>query len=815
MDKTLVIAEKPSVASDIAKALGGFKKGNDVYERDDMVITSAVGHLLDMIVPEKHDIKRGKWTFKHLPHIPSSFGLAPFSKTEAKLKTILKQIKRKDIKLLINACDAAREGELIFRRIIEHSKSKLEIKRLWLQSMTAESIREGFKNLKPNSELLPLAEAAQSRSEADWLIGINGTRAFTAFNSQDGGFYKTPVGRVKTPTLAMVVDREKEISSFVSEPFQEINVTFKTENGVYDGKWFDEKFKKDKENPEFRADRIWDKNLTDKIITVIQDKIAKFKDELKTSYQSPPQLFDLTSLQRDANSRFGFSAKNSLGLAQSLYDKHKVITYPRTDSKALPEDYIKTVKETLNDLAEIPELSKFCKEALSSNLITLDNRIFDNKRVSDHFAIIPTGVVPKKLSEPEQKIFDLIIKRFISNFFPPAKFFNTKRITTVENYFFKTEGKILTEPGWLSIYLTNKENQKNNLIKISDNEKISVDKIEKIDNKTKPPPHYSEATLLSSMETAGKLVKDENQREAMAEKGIGTPATRSEIIEGLIRDRYLIREGRDLLISHEALRLMHLLKALNVNELCRADLTGEWEFKLKEIENGKINRETFINEIKKTVSEIIEKAQTYTSSTIPGEYSTLKEPCPSCGETVKETYKRYSCLKCDFSISKTPGSRILTVNEAEEFIKNKKLGPLEGYRNKWGALYVGTIILTDENKLKFDFGTSDEEELTEIDLANSDYVGYCPKCSNNVFLHKNRYICEKSVGKNKLCDFKSGLSILQQSISLDQMKKLLENGKTDLLDGFISSRTKRKFKAFLVKKEDGTIGFEFLSKQKK
>ena len=359
MNKALVIAEKPSVASDIAKALGGFKKLKDFYERDDMVITAAVGHLLKMVVPEKHDIKRGKWSLKNLPHLPPKFSLEPFEKTETRLKVIVKQIKRKDIDLLINACDAAREGELIFRHIVEYSKCKLEIKRLWLQSMTPEAIRTGFKNLKSNNELIPLSNAAKCRSEADWLVGINSTRAFTAFNSLDGGFYKTPVGRVKTPTLAMVVQREEEINKFLSEPYYEIVTNFKTRHGYYTGRYFDTNFKKSKDNPHHRETRIWDRKSAEFIVNAIEDQIASAKDEKKTVTQSPPMLFDLTSLQREANNRFGFSAKNTVGLAQALYDKHKLTTYPRTDSKFLPEDYVETVTNTINELQGYSNFSIF------------------------------------------------------------------------------------------------------------------------------------------------------------------------------------------------------------------------------------------------------------------------------------------------------------------------------------------------------------------------------------------------------------------------------------------------------------------------
>ena len=681
--------------------------------------------------------------------------------------------------------------------------------------MTPEAIRTGFNNLKSDNDLIPLSNAAKCRSEADWLVGINSTRAFTAFNSLDGGFYKTPVGRVKTPTLAMVVRREEEINKFVSDIFFEINVNFKTSKGEYTGKYFDQNFKKVKENQKLKESRIWDREIALQIIKEISGQEGKAKDETKTLSQAPPLLFDLTSLQREANNRFGFSAKNTVGLAQALYDRHKLITYPRTDSKFLPEDYVSTVKETISSLQSLPNYQEHCSEALKLNLISDKHRVFNDKKVSDHFAIIPTGIAQKKLSEPELKLFDLIVKRFLGVFFPPAKYLNTKRITTVKNYTFKTEGKVLVEPGWQKLYMDSKTIQKESLIALDENVDVTCENVKLDELETKPPAHYTEATLLSAMETAGRLVEDEAQREAMVEKGIGTPATRAGIIEELIKDNYLIRDGRDLLISHSSSRLMQLLDGLNIKELSMADLTGEWEYKLKQIENGKSDKDTFIKEIRSMVSNIVEKTKSFDSKTIPGDYANLNVPCPKCKGMVNETYKRYACINCDFSISKTPGARLLSVTEAETFIKEKKLGPLEGFRSKRGFLFAGTIVLTEDYKLNFDFESADDDSLEELKYEEKDVIGNCPQCSGDVVIHKTSYICVNSVGKNKSCSFRSGLTILQQTISTEQMTKLLTEGRTDLLDSFVSSRTRRKFKAFLILKDDKTIGFEFVSKAKK
>ena len=551
------------------------------------------------------------------------------------------------------------------------------------------------------------------------------------------------------------------------------------------------------------------------IIKEISGQEGKAIDETKTLSQAPPLLFDLTSLQREANNRFGFSAKNTVGLAQALYDRHKLITYPRTDSKFLPEDYVSTVKETISSLQSVPNYQEHCSEALKLNLISDKHKVFNDKKVSDHFAIIPTGIAQKKLSEPELKLFDLIVKRFLGVFFPPAKYLNTKRITTVKNYAFKTEGKVLVEPGWQKLYMDSKSIQKESLIALDENVDVTCENVKLDELETKPPAHYTEATLLSAMETAGRLVEDEVQREAMVEKGIGTPATRAGIIEELIKDNYLIRDGRDLLISHSSSRLMQLLDGLNIKELSMADLTGEWEYKLKQIENGKSDKDTFIKEIRTMVSNIVEKTKSFDSKTIPGDYANLNVPCPKCKGMVNETYKRYACINCDFSISKTPGARLLSVTEAETFIKEKKLGPLEGFRSKRGFLFAGTIVLTEDYKLNFDFESADDDSLEELKYEEKDVIGNCPQCSGDIVIHKTSYICVNSVGKNKSCSFRSGLTILQQTISTEQMTKLLNEGRTDLLDSFVSSRTRRKFKAFLILKDDKTIGFEFVSKAKK
>ncbi|MDF3832994.1 DNA topoisomerase III [Cupriavidus basilensis] len=821
MSKALIIAEKPSVAADIARALGGFTKHDEYFESDEFVLSSAVGHLVEIAAPDEYEVKRGKWSFANLPVIPPHFDLRPIAKTESRLKVLNRLIKRKDVTGLVNACDAGREGELIFRLIQQQAKAKQPVQRLWLQSMTPQAIRDGFARLRDDADMLPLADAARCRSEADWLVGINGTRAMTAFNSKGGGFFLTTVGRVQTPTLSIVVEREEKIKKFVPRDYWEVRAEFIAAAGLYEGRWFDPKFKKNEFDPEARESRLWSEAEAKSIVVACRDKTGTVTEESKPSTQQSPALFDLTTLQREANSRFGFSAKNTLGLAQALYEKHKVLTYPRTDARALPEDYLDTVRQTMDMLADSsPNYLPHAKKVLSSGWIKPNKKIFDNSKISDHFAIIPTLQAPKNLSEPEQKLYDLVVRRFLAVFFPAAEFQVTTRITEVAGHHFKTEGKVLVNPGWLVVYGREAQGDDANLVAVAKDERVKVDKVDSVGLTTKPPARYNEATLLSAMEGAGKLVDDDALREAMAGKGLGTPATRAAIIEGLLAEKYLVREGRELIPTAKAFQLMTLLRGLGVQELTQAELTGEWEHKLSQIERGGLKRDEFMREIAQMTQQIVKRAKEYDSDTIPGEYATLATPCPQCGSQVKENYRRFACTGCEFSISKIPGGRQFEIDEVEELLLKKEIGPLQGFRSKMGRPFAAILKLGKDDeghyKMEFDFGQNDDDNDGEpVDFSGQEPVGTCPKCSGAVFEHGMKYVCENSVASPKTCDFTTGKIILQQEISREQIGKLLDAGRTDLLTGFKSSRTGRNFKAFLVKQPDGKIGFEFEAREPK
>lgn len=841
MGKALVIAEKPSVANDISKALGKFEKKKDYFESDDYVISSAVGHLVEIAAPEKYEVKRGKWSLANLPVLPPRFDLRAIEKTEPRLKLLGRLARRKDVDTIINACDAGREGELIFRYIIDYFKNKKPTKRLWLRSMTPTAIRDGFASLREGIEMSPLADAAMSRSESDWLVGINGTRAMTAFNSKTGGFHLTTVGRVQTPTLTIVVEREEKIKNHVPRPYWEVYATFQCENGEYQGRWFDKDFKKPGPDgdPHLKAERIWDEEKANALAQGCLEKIGIVEEKKKPSKQASPLLYDLTSLQREANSRFGIAAANTLKIAQALYERHKVLTYPRTDSRALPEDYVGTVKKTMKMLTGdgssaratlsnwvFENYRNYADEVLEKNWVVPNKRIFNNSKVSDHFAIIPTTLAPKKLSEPEQKIYDMVTRRFLAIFFPSAEYEITTRITSVESEPFKTEGKILVNPGWLKVYgkgtspkTTGKDGEQENLPAVQQGESVKTKELDIIENETKPPPRYSEATLLSAMEGAGKLVDDEELREAMSANGLGTPATRAAIIEGLLREKYLIRDQRELIPSAKAFSLVFLIRALEIPGLSSPELTGNWEYQLKQIEGGHLPRGEFMDQIYKMTQEIVEKTKQYESDTVPGDFGTLKNPCPKCGGAVKENYKKFQCQNCDFGTYKIMSGRQLEIHEMEELVTKKIVGPIEGFRSRLGREFSAELKIDEEFKVVFNFGQDDSDESSQesIDFSQLTPLGDCPKCKQKVYEVGRAYICENGTGKgkNKKCDFRASKIILEQSIEPEQISKLLNNKKTDLLPKFISRKTKRAFSAFLVLKEGGEIGFEFAPREPK
>ena len=810
MSKTLVIAEKPSVATDLAKVLG-VKKIGDWYEDDKWVISSAVGHLLEIAPPEGFEPARGKWKIENLPSLPPEFALSPIDKNVGRFNVLKRLLKRKEVTAVINACDAGREGELIFRNILAATGVNKPLQRLWLQSMTTEAIRTAFKNLRSDGDMQPLADAARSRSESDWLVGINSTRALTAFNSQGGGFNKTTAGRVQTPTLAILADREEKIRAFVPRAYWEVFGDFGVAAGSYRGRWFDSSFKKAAE--EDRAERIWEKAKADAIEAKCKGQPATIEEEKKPTTQAPPLLYDLTTLQREANSRHGFPAKMTLQIAQALYEKHKALTYPRTDSRFLPEDHLGTAERVMMSF-EDRTLSVHAEKAMSAGYVRPNKRIFNNAKVSDHFAIVPTGTVPAGLSETEHKIYDLVARRFIAAFYPAAQFEVTTRITTVVGEKFKTDGKIIIDPGWLAVYGKQAEGEGENdkaIVAVARGESAKTEAIEVKENVTKPAPRFNEGTLLSAMEGAGKLIDDEELREAMSERGLGTPATRAQVIEGLIFEGYLIRQGRDLIVTAKGLSLITLLRSLKAESLTKPELTGEWEFKLRQMERGQLSRPAFMEQIRGLTTDIVSKVRGGMGTVVEGHFQDLKVPCPKCGAPAfRESFKAYECPnpECKLIIWKSMSGRELEREEVITLLTEKRVGPLEGFRSKLGRGFNAVVMLdTEEWKQKFDFPDKDGADGKPLDLSQAKELG--DTANGKVWETDAAFLCVKDGVK----PIRMGKLICQRTIPAEQAMKFFRDGKTDLLPRFISKKG-RPFAAYL-KLDEGKAIFEFAPREKK
>lgn len=827
MGKTLIIAEKPSVMTDLsralAKTLGRFEKkgkGRDAhFENESSIITSAVGHLVELRMPMGPNGKKLPWNFGVLPAIPAKFALDPIEQSETRLKQVLRFARRKDVDQIVNACDAGREGELIFRYIMDIGKIKKPSKRLWMQSMTTQSIIKAWEELRSDEEMQPLADAARCRSESDWLVGLNATRAFTCFNSRHGGFNITAAGRVQTPTLAILANREVEIQSFEPTPYFEVHASFVITAGEYSGRWIDEAWRKDPKNPHARAERIWDRDQAETIRNRCAGKTGRVRETKKAQTQIAPQLYDLTTLQREAP----FSAKATLQIAQALYEKHKVLTYPRTDSRHLPEDYIGNVRSTLSEIAnsELP-VARFAKQVLTGEngaQLVKSKRVFNDKKVSDHHAIIPTGRIAK-LSDTEQKVFDMVVKRFIAVNFPHAEFEQTTRLTTIPHVdgsdTFKTEGRILVKPGWLAVYgrAPGVASGKDELVPAREGEEAKVTEIEVVDEETKPPARFTESTLLSAMEGAGKLIEDEELREAMAERGLGTPATRAATIEGLISQNYLARDGRELHVTGSGMRLIQLVKQMEIEGLYSPRLTGDWESKLRQMEQGQLERDAFMREIINYTEEIVSKAHKLAEEAKNKVFPDINAPCPVCGaSSLRQTDATYECRSedCKFKAKKYIAGRLLEEKEARTLFSKGFVGPLTGFKSRFNKPLDAGLKLDEKFKIGFVFEGDDDETaedltddqiLREIELPDGQQV--------KLYQTEKAFFVPALVTKKDPAGLRLGKTILQHEITPEQAIKLLSTGRTDLIRGFVSNRTKRKFDAHLTfDQKAGKIGFDF------
>jgi len=844
MTKTVIIAEKPSVATDLARvlgklpSLGKFTKKDDYFENDKAIIASAIGHLVALKMPTTADGKKLPWSMKHLPHIPEQFELEPISKTSSRFKLLVRLIKDKEVDTVVNACDAGREGELIFRYLIQKAdlKKNLKIKRMWMQSMTDGSIIDAWQTLKEGEELNRLADAAICRSESDWLIGLNGTRALTAYNSRNGGFNVTSAGRVQTPTLVILAEREQEIRDFVPRKYFEVSAKFRVSQGEYDALWFNEKFQKDDTDPHLKAERIWKQEEAEGIVARCRDQIGIVEETKKPSKQAPPLLFDLTSLQREAGNKHGFSAQRTLQLAQALYEKYKLITYPRTDSKFLPDDYLGTVKSTVGNLAKgnstksgdavTQHLANCAKWLLDNDRIIKSKRIFDSSKVSDHFAIIPTDKPPtSKLDDGAAKLYQLILKRFLAIFYPSAEFEITQRITRIGSDSFRTDGRILVVPGYLEVYgrKAGQAGDENDLVAITPGEEAQATEVNSVAKETRPPARFNDSTLLSAMETAGKRVEDEELRDAMSERGLGTPATRASIIENLIKQKYVFRDEvskRDLIVSNKGMALVDLLHELDITTLGSPELTGEWEYKLKQMEQGKLSRSEFMREITRLTKEIVAQTKSKIEEKQQQTFPDIEVACPECNRVgILHTEGTYQCKSpdCDFKVNKFIASHEISPSQFETLVGERKIGPFDDFKSRFGKPFKAELTLAKEKKswkLNFVFEGDDRREQELKELTDEQVICQIPaedgsELTMKVYEVEGAFLAPQMATKVDQRGVRISKTILKKEIPTDQAIKLFQAGKTDLIPGFISKKGRPFSAHLLLDRKTGKIDFEF------
>ncbi|MCG8589879.1 MAG: DNA topoisomerase 3 [Proteobacteria bacterium] len=873
MGKSLVITEKPSVARDIAAALGGFEDHDGYHESDDYVVTFAVGHLFELFAPEELDPKYKAWTLEVLPILPDEFKIKPKSGQSERIRTIKRLLARDDVDDVVNACDAGREGELIFREIVKYLESDKPIRRLWLQSMTRSAIQRGFRELRPGEELDGLASAAECRAYADWMIGMNATRAITKRFASRREKTAWSAGRVQTPTLAILVDRELEVLAHVPRPYWRVEAQFDHEGASYTGSWFDPGFKAG-DDDEARDDRLFEEARALAIVAAVSGQTAAARETRKPSRESAPPLFDLTSLQREGNRRFGWSARRTLNAAQRCYERHKILTYPRTDSRCLPNDYRATVDEVLANLAGASGSTEFDDYARASTHLQgagLENteRIFDDKGVSDHFAIIPTGTLPEEeLTGDDKRLFDLVVRRFLGAFHPPATWERVERVTEVAGHSFRTRARSLKEPGWRSVLPASSEEEAPTLltplvegadeaadVAVATREAASQDEM------TRPPARITEARLLSLMENAGKQIDDEDIAAVLHEKGIGTPATRAEIIENLIRKGYVVRVGKALRPTVKGIRLIDSLRRIQIDRLASPALTGELEQHLVEVEQGQRTGDQFMKEITDYAVEVVERAKTFEYDELYGHEPPLGV-CPFGGRPVVEDAWFYTCKKdpgatredkadpncpmetCPLLMWKDTSGRYLDRGAAKALLEKGQTPELDGFTARNGRTYRGVIELdAEEVKLVVRPAGWNEDAANDIPEyeVNEEPLGSCPQgCGSDVIETPTSYICagrheaeeswarkraeakergekpprRKPGEKDAICGFVFPRTVCKREITRDEALYYMEHGRTELLTDF-TSRHGRPFSATLFRKDTGRHGFEFPPRESK
>ncbi len=863
MNKRLVITEKPSVARDIVGALGGFSEHDGYWESDAFLVTFAVGHLFELLSPEDIDPKYKRWTLDTLPILPERFELKAKAQTKERVGVLRRLLKREDVGGVVNACDAGREGELIFREIMEFFHAGQPIERLWLQSMTRDAIRKGFSSLMDGRRFEGLSDAAHCRNYSDWLIGMNATRALTRRLKSKTDNQAWSAGRVQTPTLAMMVDRELEILEHVPAPYWRVHAEFEHESGRYRSTWFDPAFKSDGEEGEegARDDRIFDEAKARAILAKVEGRSGTARETRKPSSEAAPPLFDLTSLQREANRRFGWSARRTLNAAQRCYEAHKVLTYPRTDTKALPSDYRPVVDEVVEQLTTDARFASACRTLQAKGRLN-EAKIFDDAKVTDHFAIVPTGtLVP--LSGDDERLFDLVTRRFLAAFFPPAVWSRVERITEVEGESFRSRARTLQVPGWREVLKDEGTEAAERLPPLIDGQDVAsgvsvlAASSEVEADETKPPPRISEARLLSLMENAGRYVEDDEAAEAMRDSGIGTPATRADIIENLITKGYVARLGRGLKPSVKGIRLIDILRRIKAERLASPTLTGEIEAHLARVEKGGSTRDSFMEGIYEYAREIVELTKTFEfESLYPNQNPVGICPCEKkrpvyerawfyrCEEpegvdwqTIKEKKKKGEAVPedCAFRIWKDKSGRYLDRKTVTETLEHGASRTLDGFLQRDGKTYKGVLSLTREGlELKRLEGTSGgdaESETPEYEVDETPLVA-CPACQDGQIVEtRATFICStglsalRAIGRDDAtlaalrpkeipegqayCSALLPRTICKRPITREEALAFFRDKKTPALEEF-TSRKGRPFSAQLFVKEDTwRHGFDF------
>jgi DNA topoisomerase-3 len=851
--KSLIITEKPSVARDIAGALGEFAEQDGYWESEAYVMSFAVGHLFELLEPEELDEKFKRWTLDVLPIIPDRFEIKKKKGQSERIRVIEKLLRRKDVDRVVNACDAGREGELIFREIVRFLGNRKPVDRLWLRSMTQTAIREGFASLTPGAELEPLGQAAECRACTDWLIGMNATRALTKRlkSRKERGAWSA--GRVQTPTLALLVEQEFRVLAHVPRPYWRVIASFDHDGSAYAGTWYDPDFQPD-DDDQRKDDRIFDEPRAQAIVAAIRGRAGVAEEARKPSREAAPPLFDLTALQRDANHRFGWSARRTLGAAQRCYEAHKLLTYPRTSSRCLPSDYRETVNRVLESYADASadspaaEFAGFARHLLDAGLKNQE-RVFDDAGISDHFAIIPTGLLPRgELRGDDQRLYDLVLRRFFGVFHPPAFWERVERITEVSGERFRSRARALVEPGWRSVLAngTNGEDERLPALRKGEDTtsgvKVHTSAVEIDADRTKAPSRITEARLLSLMENAGKWLEDEGLAAVLHEKGLGTPATRADIIENLIAKGYAVRLGKALRPTVKGIRLIDTLKRIHIDRLASAELTGEIERHLMQVERGDRTQTEFLDEMKEYATEIVERARSFEYEEVYGTDPPLG-PCPRCGRPVYESAWFYRCLPvpevepdddCPMRFWKDTAGRYLDRTAVEALLRDGHTGALDGFTARNGRTYRGSIeIDRDQWKLAVHSEGWNEEATSDQPQyeVNTEPLGRCPICEEfDVVETPTEFACAERLKeqnqreapakdgkrrkKPKVCGFVMPRTVCKREIAREEFLVYLRTGKTELLEDF-TSRFGRPFSATLVLKESGRHGFEFPPRKRK